>query len=895
MKLKFLLGAVLTCLVLTSCSPNGSSSSEEPFIPSESSSSEETSSSEVPSSSEEPSIPEVEGDYVAIHYQRMDSNYSKWALWLWEKGYDGAQYEFNGTDDYGAIAMYSLNTWSEKVTANGLGFIVKASSLWTKDVEADRFIDFNKLTKGEDGGYHIYLLTGDENIYINPEREYIDEVSVCEFISFNQVKISCINPVSTITIYENGAVMHNENFAGADVENYIYEFEEGKEVSLANSYSVEVKFYQSGRTITKNISFKNLYTSTQFADAYNYSGDDLGATHSSTSTIFKVWSPVSTEIVLRIYDNGTPVSVDAALGSDEYVEYPMTKNAGTFECEVQGDLEGKYYTYVVTNGVYQSKEIVDPYAKSAGVNGLRGMIVDFSKTNPEGWSEVVPHQYDKKSLTVYETHISDISSSITWSNNPSHLEYAKKFKGAYLSGTTYTKDETTVATGFDHIKELGVNAVQFVPIFDQANDEVDLQFNWGYNPLNYNVLEGGYSSNPHDGYNRIREFKELVQAYNKEGINIIMDVVYNHVNGAVMSNFDVLMPEYYYRYTSDGILSNGSGCGNETASEMPMFRKFMIDSAAFWAKEYKLGGFRYDLMALHDIETMNQVVEKLYTINPSICVYGEPWAGGDTPLAGASQAKQANANKYVGYGQFNDQMRDALIAGGMKGATTLAWITNEEIVNKATDTPKIRKGIQGYTYSTDVLVEDPDKTVNYVTCHDNYTLVDRFAAAGIADEVTAKKMAILSNSVVFTSQGITFMLAGEEFLRTKGGDHNSYQSSYEVNELNYDLKIKHQDMVEIYKKLLSFKQNVNGMHLDKEGCANLTISSNSLANTFYYEIADTLNDKTYIVYHRNGAFADEEISVDLSGYELYLSTTDNNKVLSENTIVKPFETIIAVR
>jgi pullulanase len=239
-------------------------------------------------------------------------------------------------------------------------------------------------------------------------------------------------------------------------------------------------------------------------------------------------------------------------------------------------------------------------------------------------------------------------------------------------------------------------------------------------------------------------------------------------------------------------------------------------------------------------------------------------------------------------------MRDALIAGGMKGATTLAWITNQELVNKA-ETPKIRHGIKGTTYTGAVSITDPEKTVNYVTCHDNYTLVDRFAAAGITDEALAKKMALLSNSIVFTSQGITFMLAGEEFLRTKGGDHNSYQSSYKVNELDYSLKIKHSDMVEIYKKLLSFKQDVDGMHLDLEGCQNLVVNFSSSGNLYSYEIKDTTNNKTYSIYHRNGANSGEEVVVDLTNCELYLSTHDMNRALTNSTIINPFETIIAVR
>ena len=890
MKLKLLLGLVACTFVLTSCQPNE---------PSSSSSYEHPSSSTPSSSSELAEPPAVEGDYISFHYQKEGCNYKTMALWLWEVGYEGAEFAFNGKDDYGAIAKYALSTWSEKVTSMGLGFIVKSAGSWsTKDPDMDRFVDFSKLIKGEDGGYHVYLATGDEGIYVNPERESVDEITQCEFVTFSSISLSSSNPISKLTIYENNDVLYCHEYLEPEVlSNYIYNFEDDKIANLSNSYKAEMVFAESERTLEKPVSLKNLYSSEEFNSKYTYERE-LGAIYTNNRTTFKVWSPVSESITLKIYNNGTPTSVDSINGNDAtYLSIDMVKDEhGVFSCVVDEDLEGKYYTYVVTNGTFVQKEIVDPYAKSAGVNGLRGMIVDFSKTNPDGWDNISAHPYDRKELTVYETHISDISSSDTWSASNEHLAYAKKFKGAYLSGTTYTEGTTTVSTGFDHIKELGVNAVQFVPIFDQANDEINLKFNWGYNPLNYNVLEGGYSSNPHDGYVRIREFKELVKAYNLSGINIIMDVVYNHVNSANGSNFDVLMPEYYYRYNADGGLSNGSGCGNETASEMPMFRKFMIDSAEFWAKEYKLGGFRYDLMALHDIETMNQVVENLAEINPNICVYGEPWNGGASPLNSSIAASQANANSYVGYGQFNDHMRDALIAGGMKAVSSRAWITNEEIVDKsnANGTPKIRNGIQGFTNTGTMIINDPDKTVNYVTCHDNYTLFDRIQAAGITDNVKTKKMAMLANSVVFTSQGTTFMLAGEEFLRTKGGDHNSYQSSYRVNELDYSLKIKHADMVETYKKLISFKQDVDGMHLDKVGCSSLSITLSKDGNMFSYEIQDSVNDVTYKIFHRNGYKGDDEIKLDLTGYSLYLSTLDMGKTLTSSTNIAPFETIICV-
>lgn len=564
---------------------------------------------------------------------------------------------------------------------------------------------------------------------------------------------------------------------------------------------------------------------------------------------------------------------------------------GTFEKTFTNqDFTGKYYTYSVNNGKFVDKEIIDPYALSAGVNGIRGYIPNFENDNPTGWDEVNYLNYDRKELTVWETHVADVTSSVTWTGTEANR---KIFKGMYESGTTYTgTNGVKVKTGFDHIKELGVNAVQIVPLYDQDNDEINMEFNWGYNPLNYNVIEGGYSSNPYDGDVRIREFKELVQAYNKEGISIIMDVVYNHVMSVEGRNFDVLMPHYYFRYSA-GKLTNGSGCGNETASEHYMYRKFMIDSVCFWLKEYKLGGFRFDLMGLHDLETMNLLVEEAKKINPDVVIYGEPWTGGTTPLPSNKQAAQANLSKMVGYGGFNDQLRDNLIKGGMNAPSDLGYVTN---VTKATqgNMNRLIDGFRGITSAS--TSKDPNHAINYVTCHDNYTLYDRFLATGAFDPVEDAedlvRMNVLSNAIVFTTQGTSFMLAGEEFLRTKGGDHNSYKSSYEVNELNYELKAQHMDMIEAYQKLIALKQNLTSLHLEKEAANAIVVNHSENFATAYFNLVE--GDNEYIIMHTNGVC--DETVYDLSGYTLYYSTTQGNfRALNDSVTLDRFETLIAYR
>lgn len=833
--------------------------------------------------------PSYEGPGVNIHYYRSDKTYTNWNLWLWEVNGDGGAFEFNGEDDYGKYASYPLSTWTDPVK-NGLGFIVRKGEWQEKDIDSDRFIDFSKLTQDDKEIYHIYLKSGDPNIYIDTEGGMLADFKRTEFTAMNKIFIETTVKFKAYKITEGDTDIINETLeTERDFVNI--EFPSGRTVDFSKIYKVTVTL-SNDDTMSKEISMRKLYDLDAFGDLYNYEGNDLGATYTSSKTTFKVWSPTSSAIKLKVYDNGTPASISG--GSDTtFKEVDMTKgDKGVWSAEVSGDLEGKYYTYSVTNSRYTAKEVVDPYAKSAGVNGLRGMIVDFSKTNPTGWGDVDYLNYDRKALTVYETHVADVTSSSTWGGTAAN---AKIFKGMYETGTTYTSGTKTVKTGFDHIKELGVNAVQLVPIYDQDNDELNMTFNWGYNPLNYNCLEGGYSSNPKDGYARIKEFKELVKAYNDANISIIMDVVYNHVSGAVGSNFDVLMPEYYFRYDAKGNYANGSGCGNETASNHYMMRKFMIDSASFWAKEYKLGGFRFDLMGLHDLTTMNELTKAVKTINPYITIYGEPWTGGDSPLPTSDRAAQNNGELFQGFGAFNDMMRDALVKSGLHGTSELGWITDEEDSVGSGDMNAITEGIKGNTASA-LAINDPDKTVNYVSCHDNYTLYDRAIATGLyteEDDAKLAKMNVLANSVVFTSQGTSFMLAGEEFLRTKDGNGNSYNASYKVNELDYSLKIKHADMFESYKKLIALKQSVDGLHLDKDH-NDMTINVSTNKATISYKVTDTANSREYYILHTNGL--GDTSTYDLSGYTLYWSTTGGStRALSSSVTLDRYETLIAYK
>lgn len=834
----------------------------------------------------------------SIHYYRPDGNYEPYGIWLWEEGGEGALYEFDGEDDYGAYMQFEWKDWSESLKDNKMNFIVRRLDSWVKDVEEDRSFSFSTLEFDAKGYYNVYLKSQDSQIYTSASGEVSDiiqyfEINYDEKTNAMKLWFQTNKEFSNYVITLDNAVVFSSQTQDTDSR---VESATNKKVvySLGNTlpdvtkeYKLSVTFKGSGKTLETTANNAALFKTKAFEQAYTYTGK-LGAIYSKDNTVFRVWTPISSDMKLRIYENGTPAKLG---GDDNFSEYTMTRGPkGTWEYTLNGDIAGKYYTYVVTNSKYKEVEVVDPYAKSTGINGLRGMVVDFSITNPTGWENVQLHKYASTSLTVYETHIADLTSSATWNGTSAN---ARLFTGFYESGTKYKN----VTTGFDHIKELGVNAVQLLPIFDHANDERadKREFNWGYNPLNYNALDGIYSSNPYDGYQKIFEFKSLVKAYNEAGINIIMDVVYNHVAGLDKSNFDVLMPNYYYRYTSTGP-SNGSGCGNETASEMSMFRKFMVDSTAFWASEYKLGGFRFDLMGVHDVETMNQLSKNLHeNVNEAITIYGEPWTGGTTAMpSDVTAAMQSAMNQYEGYGCFNDRLRDALIRGGLSAAGEKGWITNTKSTS-AMDITNIKAGITGLVLAGNSVLE-PEKCVNYVTCHDNYTLYDRIKAAGIKDEATIKKMAMLSNSVVFTSQGVTFMLAGEEMLRTKNGNSNSYDASYKVNELNYELKVNNLDFFENYKKLIEFKKSCAALSLSGTDCKKITVNASIHGNLIVYDLVDTTTQVSYRIIHSNGFVGPEINTVNLSGYTLYLDTLNQeNLVLSDKTIISNYQTIIAYK
>lgn len=537
-------------------------------------------------------------------------------------------------------------------------------------------------------------------------------------------------------------------------------------------------------------------------DSLAYKGNDLGAVYTPQSTTFKVWAPTAAQVKLKLYTTGSDAESDAQVISEQEMDYSAEN--GIWSLKANGNLKNVYYTYLVTaNGT--TNETVDIYAKAVGVNGDRGMVVDLADTNPKNWES------DKSIATVkatdaivWEVHVKDFSNSET-------SGVSLQNRGKYLA---FTEDNTTVngsgdiPTCVNYLKQLGVNYVQINPFYDFSTvDEAgaDDQFNWGYDPKNYNVPEGSYSSNPYDGNVRINEVKQMVQALHNAGIGVIMDVVYNHTMFNETSWFSYTVPNYYYRIAEDGTWSNGSGCGNDTASEHAMYSKFMVDSVTYWAKEYHLDGFRFDLMGLHDVNTMNAIRESLDTLEngENIIMYGEAWSLNTN--TNAVLATQANMNMLSDrIAAFNDDLRDSL------RGNNFATVEKGALQGKG-GAIKLQNGIIG---ATNQWAKQPSQTVSYQSCHDNLTLYDKLVGSVIGTDSNYRQrydnlveMNKLGSAVVLTSQGISFMLAGEEMARSKDGDENSFKSPAAVNEIDWNNLQRFPDLTAYYAGLIQIRKS----------------------------------------------------------------------------------------
>ncbi len=567
-------------------------------------------------------------------------------------------------------------------------------------------------------------------------------------------------------------------------------------VTLKSNLDITKKYKAVVAGTELELDIKQYYKTEEFKNLYSYTGYDLGCTLTENETVFKVWTPTATKVVLKVYENDTTTTFESfELQQGEH---------GIFYYKHTSSLEGKYYNFDVTC-FGETREAVDIYAKAVGTNGLRAVVVNLKNTDPENFR--VNDFANPASITdaiIYEVHVRDLSM-----DENSNIKNKGKFLGFTERGTKNSFGQTT---GIDHIVELGATHVHLLPSFDYKSiDESKLEendFNWGYDPQNYNVPEGSYSTDPSNGETRIREMKLAIQAMHKAGLGVIMDVVYNHTYDTAISNHEKFVPGYYYRADELGNMTDGSACSNETASERFMVRKHFIDSVVYWATEYKIDGFRFDLMGLHDVETMNQIRTALDKVNPNIIIYGEGWCGGPSPLKDEEKAVKANAPKTnVRIAYFSDDVRDGIkgdvfvdetpgfVNGGLKSLEDVKFGVVGSVKHSGVN-------IEDVKYSDEFWANEPTQTITYCSAHDNLTLFDKFikTSPSASDEelVQMNKMAAF---ITHISQGAVFYQAGEEMARTKGGDENSYKSPDSVNKIDWDRKNQYLGLFEYYKGL----------------------------------------------------------------------------------------------
>ncbi|MGB4724696.1 MAG: type I pullulanase, partial [Sediminibacterium sp.] len=617
-----------------------------------------------------------------------------------------------------------------------------------------------------------------------------------------------------------------------------------------------------------------------------YTGKDLGLTYTPTAATFKIWAPTATAAKLNIYKSD--------LGGTAVRSITMNKGVnGVWQINVPENLKNSYYTFQVNIGNTWSEEVVDPYAKACGTNGLRAQVIDLKETNPVGWDKDKSPNFSvankQTDAVIYELHVRDASIHAC-----SGIKNKGKFLGLAELGTKNSAGQTT---GLSHIKELGVTHIHLLPFYDYNSvDETKsaVQYNWGYDPVNYNIPEGSYSTNPADGKVRIRELKELIKTMHSNGLRIIMDVVYNHTALTKNSNFNILVPDYYYRKRADGSFSDASSCGNETASEKAMFQKFMIESVVYWVNEYHIDGFRFDLMGIHDIQTMNMISDTLHKIKPSIVLYGEGWTSSSSPLPEDKRALKKNAAQLNGIAVFSDDMRDG-IKGSVfniddRGFATGNTSNSESVkfgVVAAGKHPQIN--YSKVNYSKEPYTSGPAGLINYADCHDNNILWDKielsFKSASAAERT---KMHELAYAIVLTAQGASFLHAGTEFLRTKNGVENSFDKGDVVNGIDWDLKTKNMASYQFIKSLVQIRRAHPAFRMQtaQQIATNINFENNLPTGIIAYTInGAAVGDnwkKIWIAY--NGSQTPQTLTLPKGTWKVGLSSNGSSKMGNNFTL-----------
>ncbi len=763
---------------------------------------------------------------VNIHYLRDDGAYDDWDVWAWADGLDGAGYSFtDGGDANGAVATVTLTESTPR-----MGFIVRKPDWSAKDPDGDRYVDLSSVISGT---VDVYCVSGSG----------LDDFTVDYSNAVQGLKLKTAEATShteiafTFTMDPGDRTITNEDFtivsAGGQeivISAVLVNGAEGV-IRLADGEYLD---YLKDYTITfgdasMKITLPDYFSSEEFESQYTYDGDDLGVTFTTVGkTNFRVWAPTAEKVELNIYAKGDGGSAEQVIEMSPDVKGTWVAVGGT-------GLEGKYYTYTAYFDGKVNADIVDPYARTVGVNGKRGMILNLDVTDPEGWDSDARHTYENPAdMSIYELHIRDFSSD-------PDAQFVNPGKYAAFTETGVTTLNGAKA-GIDYLKDLGITSVHILPSYDYGSvDETKLdkaQYNWGYDPVNYNSPEGSYSTDPYQGEIRVLEYKQMVKALHDAGIGVIMDVVYNHTYNTNYC-FNQLVPGYFYRPGQ-----NTSGCGNDVASERSMVSKFIVDSVKYWADEYHLDGFRFDLMGILDVNTMNNVRAACDELDKNIFIYGEGWNMGSKPTKDVKMANYTNSALTPRIAYFSDTIRDG-IRGNVFEDTEKGYVGGGETA------PKIRDGV-AYTSSW---AQSPVEVINYDSCHDNHTIWDRLQNTNPENtEEERISMNKLSAAIIFTSQGVPFMMSGEEFLRTKVKadgtlDHNSYASPDSVNSLYYDRAVEYSNVYEYYKGLIAMRKALPQFRLATPDSVNekLTWAYASKGSLGYF-----LGDDTIVLYNPNG-------------------------------------------
>ena len=726
-----------------------------------------------------------DGVTLCLHYDRPDDNYDGWSVWFWVEGSDAADVplqEENGE----MVARFSVPEG-----ASSVGFIVKQPNWAAKDVDKDQFVDVAACLSGT---VHVSVKSGVEGYEMAYGEDVITGIKVKEAVyrEGEGIRVSLTQPLPET---DNGFTLTspegNLEIASVTAEDGTYVLETAQPLDLLGVYTLTCQ----GAEYT--VRMPNVYSTEAFENTYTYTGEDLGATWSAEKTAFRLWAPTAASVKVSLYESGTAGTEDLL----EQIDMIPDVN-GTWIAEKQGDLNGVYYTYLVEVGG-KTVEACDPYARTTGVNGQRAMIIDLDSTDPEGWAEDTDPHAGKKitDAVIYELHVRDLSM-----DESSGINHKGKFLGLIESGTT---NPGGIPTGLDHMKKLGITHVHLLPSYDYASvDESRLetpQFNWGYDPLNYNVPEGSYSTDPYHGEVRVAEMKQMVKGLHDNGISVILDVVYNHVYNADAFCFNQIVPQYFSRVSDSGVYSAGSGCGNDTASERSMVSKYIVDSVKFWAEEYHIDGFRFDLVGLIDTDTINKVIEEVHKTHPNVIFYGEGWTMSTAVTKpGYTMTTQANSQAVPEFAFFSDTLRDCL-----RGSV----FNNDErgyVAGIGGHTGTIASCFRGLP----TWCKNPTQTINYASCHDNMSLFDRLTQSTPDSSVEDRiRMNNLAAAITMTSQGVPFFQAGEEMLRSKplpdgSFDHNSYCSPDSVNSLKWnDLNDEaYQKVCRYYQGLIAFRK-----------------------------------------------------------------------------------------